>query len=57
VLIIGMASKNAILIVELASELRTKGTSIFDSAVGLRKCPVLLDHYNDGGLVTLDFSC
>ncbi|MDF1584585.1 MAG: efflux RND transporter permease subunit, partial [Methyloprofundus sp.] len=33
VLIIGMASKNAILIVELASELRAKGTSIFDSAV------------------------
>ncbi|OQK17337.1 hypothetical protein AU255_05495 [Methyloprofundus sedimenti] len=33
VLIIGMASKNAILIVELASELRAKGTSIFESAV------------------------
>ncbi|NOQ63478.1 MAG: multidrug efflux RND transporter permease subunit [Methyloprofundus sp.] len=33
VLIIGLASKNAILIVELAAELRAKGESIFDSAV------------------------
>lgn len=33
VLIIGLASKNAILIVELASEQRAKGVAIFDSAV------------------------
>lgn len=33
VLIIGLASKNAILIVELASEQRAKGVGIFDSAV------------------------
>ena len=33
VLIIGLASKNAILIVELASEKRASGLSIFDSAV------------------------
>jgi len=33
VLIIGLASKNAILIVELAAEQRAKGVAIFDSAV------------------------
>lgn len=33
VLIIGLASKNAILIVELAAEQRAKGVSIFESAV------------------------
>ncbi len=48
VLIIALASKNAILIVEFARELRTKGQSILEAAVGasrLRFRPILMTSF------------
>ncbi|MFO0950068.1 MAG: efflux RND transporter permease subunit [Isosphaeraceae bacterium] len=48
VLIVALASKNAILIVEFARELRAKGDSLFDAAVNasrLRFRPILMTSF------------